>query len=357
MNHTHTPMEPDRSQREGNSIMPEALTGAEPLSQARSWGRLFWFFALLIGAFFLADAGLLWSVRRIGTSEMGVLNRVLTGKVNTDIVISGSSRALVHYDPREITRGTGLSAYNIGRNGSRTDTQVAILKGYLRKNTKPRLVIHNVDMHSLAASQEIYDSGAYVPYLHLPEIYDMVRTINHDAWKSKWLPLYGLAVEDMSFLWVKGLVNLALRPSKDELIQGYHPRHLEWTGDFARYLASNPDGIVPETDDRGPVYFEELMQVCANAGVPLILVYSPEYRELQQHVKGRKELMARYQGVADRHGVPFWDFSGSPLCERKELFYNGSHLNATGSGLFSQELTQRLVAHLGKTRNSPSPGP
>lgn len=312
-----------------------------------AWARLAYFFISLVGAFWLADALLLWSVRRISDSEMGVLNRALNGRINVEAVITGSSRALVHYDPREIARATGMTAYNLGRNGSRTDTQIAVLKAYLRMNTKPRLVIHNVDGHSMAVSRQIYDAGAYVPYLHVPEIYDMFRAVNTGAWKSRWLPLYGLAVEDMSFLWVRGVVNV-VAPPRDKLIQGYEPREVEWTGDFDRYVARNPGGAVPETDERGALYFEELLSVCVKSGVPLVLVYSPEYVGLQRHTRGRADLMARYQSLADRHGIPFWDFSGSAVCDRKEFFYNGSHLNARGSSIFSKELAERLAAHVAK---------
>ena len=61
-------------------------------------------------------------------SKFGALNQVMAGQVNTDINISGSSRALSHYDPRVIQDLTGMSAYKNGMNASQIDLELTILK-------------------------------------------------------------------------------------------------------------------------------------------------------------------------------------------------------------------------------------
>jgi hypothetical protein len=43
-----------------------------------------------------------------------VWNRIVDGTINAEIVISGLSRALTHYDPRTIEERTRLTAFNIG---------------------------------------------------------------------------------------------------------------------------------------------------------------------------------------------------------------------------------------------------
>ena len=102
-----------------------------------------------------------FGLRRIETGGFGVTNRIVSGRVNAEIVISGSSRAFNHYDPRIIKAITGRSTFNIGRNGSQTDMQVAILKTYLQHNASPKLVIHNLDSFSFVTTKEIYDPAQY----------------------------------------------------------------------------------------------------------------------------------------------------------------------------------------------------
>ena len=105
--------------------------------------RIVLFFVLLIGVLFLLDAAINTGLRRLTTGPYGVTNRIVQGRVNAEILISGSSRAARHYDPRVIEAVTGRSAFNIGVNGARIDLQLALLKTYLNHNTKPALVIQD----------------------------------------------------------------------------------------------------------------------------------------------------------------------------------------------------------------------
>ncbi len=90
--------------------------------------RIVAFFAVLIAVLFGTDALVNTGLRTIDTSAFGVFNRIARGGIDADIVVSGSSRALNHFDPRIIERRTGRTAMNIGMNGSQTDMQVAVFR-------------------------------------------------------------------------------------------------------------------------------------------------------------------------------------------------------------------------------------
>src|SRR5688572_20989184 len=167
--------------------------------------RIALFFLITIALAYTTDLLVNIGLRRVNTSGFGVTNKIVGGAIDADIIISGSSRALVHYDPRIIQGITGRSTFNIGRNGSQTDLQVAVLKSYLTYNTKPNLIIHNLDLYSFITSREIYDPAQYMPYLSDPAIYAGVCRVYSDAWKWKYLPLYAYLVEDMRFTWIKGI--------------------------------------------------------------------------------------------------------------------------------------------------------
>jgi hypothetical protein len=305
--------------------------------------RIVGFFCCFIGLLFATDRAINYGLRRIDTSAYGVTNRILSGKVNAEIVVSGSSRALTHYDSTIIANVTGHTAFNIGRNGSQTDMQLAVLRAYLKHNAKPRLVVHNLDLFSFVMSQEIYDAAQYMPYLHEDAIYDAVRKIYPDAWKWKYFPLYGYVVEDMRFAWVLGLKRVAgLQPPEDHVL-GYVARNTRWTGDFEKFRAANPMGVTFKIEPAGVRVVTELVELCHSQQIPLLMVYSPVYYEMQSLERNRRAIFAKFHEICDRYGVRFWDFGDSSIARDRANFYNSQHLNAVGASAFSLEFAQRLA--------------
>ena len=193
----------------------------------------FGFIALLI---FSLNAMITAGLRQIKTSQYGVSNRIMHGDINAQIIITGSSRAVSHYDPRIIQGRTGRSAFNLGRNGSQTDMQIAVLKAYLEHNRKPDVIIHNLDGFTFVTTREVYDPGQYVPYLRDEEIYRPLRHINPMIWRSRYLPLYGYVVDDMRFNWVTGLRGLLGWQPREDFFQGFNPRSGGWSDDFDQLL-------------------------------------------------------------------------------------------------------------------------
>jgi hypothetical protein len=316
--------------------------------------RIVCFFCLIVILLFGLNTMINAGLRRIKTSQFGVSNKIVQGKINAEIVISGSSRALTHYDPRIIERTTGYSTFNIGLNGSQTDMQLARLKAYLKHNQKPKLLVQNLDLFSFLTSHEIYDPAQYVPYMNEESIYAGVRRVYPDAWKWKYLPLYGYAVEDMRFNWMVGLKALVGIQPKEDHFDGYHPRDTSWTGDFEKFRANNPAGVVVETESQGVRDFEELLRLCAQEGIPVLVVYSPEYYEMQAITPNRKEVLGRAKQIAAHFGFPLWDYSESPICRDRSNFYNSQHLNRSGASAFSDDFAKRLVgAGLVSRRDTP----
>lgn len=284
-----------------------------------------------------------FGLRRISTSAFGATNRLVNGKINAEILITGSSRALVHYDPRVLESVTGLKTFNIGRNGSQTDLQLAFLKTYLLHNAPPRLLIHNLDLHSFATSHEIYDPAQYLPYLNEQPIYDAVRRVYPDAWKWKYLPLYGYVVPDLRLTWLLGLKGFAGFEPPEDHINGFVPRAWAWTGDFEKFRRDNPNGVHTTLEPQGIRDLEELLALCKARGIRILLVYSPEYFEVQALQTNREQIVAQFRELSSRFAAPFWDFSDSSLGRSRANFYNSQHLNAEGAAAFTNELARRLA--------------
>jgi hypothetical protein len=276
----------------------------------------------------------------------------MQGKVNAQIVITGSSRALAHYDPRTIEAATGHTAFNLGRNGSQTDMQVAFLKAYLAHNQKPEVVVHNLDAFTFVTTHEVYDPVEYTPYLHDHNLYDALRKINPNIWKTRYIPLYGYVVEDMKFVWILGLRGFWGWSPREDYFLGFNPRSKNWTEDFQSLKANHPNGVSFDMEPKGIADVEELIRVCEANGIRLIFAYSPEYSEMQTLTNNRPQIFAEFRELARRSNVPFWDYSKWRYSDDKSFFQNSQHLNSDGAEVFSDDIANQLRSYLAAQSDS-----
>jgi len=328
----------------GVAVAQDPVRTARPRTTGSGVMSLCGFLLLLIGTLTVTDRVVDVGLRRIDTAAFGVFNRIVGGQINSAILVTGSSRALTHFDPRSIERATGRTAYNIGINGSQIDMQVAVLKTYLKHNAKPQLLVHSLDSFTFVTSHgEVFFPGQYLPYLNEDDIYDALKRIDPNIWKAKYLPLYGYSVQDMNFTWAKGLAGvMGWNPAEDRY-QGFQPRHARWTGDFERFKEGSRSGVRFEIEAAGVQQLEELLRLAQAQGIRVLLVYSPVYHEMQSLETNRHEIFARFRELAARYGATLWDYSESPVSLRKEYFYNSQHLNAEGAAVFSDEFARALA--------------
>jgi hypothetical protein len=331
----------------GSAAMHIALTASWRRVAGSGILRIACFFGLIILLVYGLNAAINSGLRSLTTNQFGVFNRMVGGTINADILITGSSRALSHYDPRIIESTTGLPTFNLGLNGSQTDLQLAVLKTYLKHNRKPRIVLHNLDAFSFVMTREVYDPAQYMPYLGENDIYDTLHHVNPKVWwKCKYLPLYGYAVHDMRLDWMLGPLGLVGWSPRQVFFQGFNPRVGRWTEDFASFKAANPDGVSFEIQPAGVQVMRELIQVCQQNGIRLIFVYSPEYREMQALTRNRAAIFNEFHELSQDYSVSLWDFSNWDHAGEIEYFRNSQHLNAEGAELFSTDLAHRLVEEL-----------
>jgi hypothetical protein len=320
--------------------------GAGLLEHVSYLKRLAWFFGLIAVLAFGLSAFITSGLRSLKTTQFGVSNQIMEGKVNARVVITGSSRALSHYDPRIMERVNGVSAFNLGRNGSQTDMQLAVFKAYLAHNRKPDVVIHNLDAFSFVTTREVYDPAQYVPYLYDQELYAALKRIDRNTWKSRYVPLYGYVAEDMRFSWMLGIsAHLGFSPEQ-EFFQGFNPRSKGWTNEFDSFKASNQRGVSWGIEPAGLQLVDELVRVCQQKGIRLIFVYSPEYSEMQNLTTNREEIFGHFRDLSAKYNVPFWDYSNWKYASTTDYFTNSQHLNSRGAAVFSEDVSNRLKEYL-----------
>jgi len=316
-------------------------------------------FALLVAGIAIGLHMLLMHGLRSRTTDVfGVWNDVVGGRAQADVLFTGSSRSLVHFDAEAIGKRTGLRAYNIGMDGTQLDLQLGRLRTYLAHHPAPRLVVQEVDIISLEPDSALYFGQQYAPYLDQPAVYQAVRGVAPDHWKDRWIPLYPFMRHGpgLAGLAVKGLLGLE-DTLHDPVHLGFELRDWPWEGSFDNFVREHPTGVRYHESAHSVERLRELIRTAREAGARVALCYTPELVENQRITLNRATILATYARVAEEEGAPFWDLSAEPFCNDRSFFYNSQHLNARGVTRLTPLVADRITSLLDGGPQSPNARP
>ena len=278
----------------------------------------------------------------VAIGEYTTWNDLNEGKINSDIVIYGSSRAWKHLSPKIITQKTNISAYNLGIEGHNFWLQNLRHEILLKKNKKPKLIIFSVDIFTLQKNKDLYNSEQFLPYMlwnnQIEETTISYNGFNRFDYNIPLIRYYGKYKE------VVTAVSVFLKPTNNKIkrVNGYQGQNKKWSDDFSKAkLKMNKYKI--SLDEKTVVLFEKFLKDMNEEGVKVVFVYTPEFIEGQKFIQGRKELISLYSKFSKQYNIPFYDFSKDAICYRKDFFYNSNHLNKEGAELFTRKFVDTLL--------------
>lgn len=268
--------------------------------------------------------------------EYSTWNAIIDGKVNSDIVIYGSSRAWKHINPTMINKSLNVSTYNLGIDGHNFWLQYLRHSLLLENNTRPKLIILSLDVFTLQKVDDLYNLEQFLPYmLWNTKIKDATISYNGYNLMDYNIPLIryfgrGNAIQTS----MKG-------KSQVERIKGYQGQNQQWNNDFdkAKSVMKNYEKSL---DTASIILFEKFLKECRNKKIKIIFVYSPEYIKGQKFIKNRSQIISLYKKMSNKYNIPFYNYSNDPLCFKKKYFYNATHLNKTGAEIFTKKLIDSL---------------
>jgi hypothetical protein len=272
--------------------------------------------------------------------EYSTWNDILDGKINSDIVINGSSRAYEHINPVMIGEQLHVPTYNIGMSGHNFWLQYLRHSLLLENNIKPKLIIHSVDIFTLEKKKNLSNFVQFLPYM-----------LWNDKIKNATISYNGFELIDYTIPLIRynksrDSKKIALSMAKVETdkvarIKGYQARDIQWNSDFdkAKNKMKNYD---LKLDNASVVLFDKYLRECKFKNIKVILVYTPEYIEGQKFVKNRDKIISLYRNFSKKYDIPFYDYSNDSLSFQRKYFYNAEHLNKAGSELFTQKLIDTL---------------
>lgn len=276
--------------------------------------------------------------------EYLVWNAIYDRRIDADIAIYGSSRAWHHFDPQIIEDSLAATAYNFGIDGHNFWLEYLRHKEYLRYNKKPKLILLSVDVFSLEKKPELFNADQFLPYLFRKDVRDFTSSYKGFSWFDYRLPLlryYGKAeVMAQAAKTFAGMERGA--PAREK---GYRGVNQKWNFDMDIAKKKMKHYRV-NLDTASIRLFDIFLAECRDQGIPVIIVYSPEYISGQQFTQNREEGMNLYRDFAKKYNLLFLDYSGDEICTHKEFFYNATHMNRLGAELFTRKLVTDLKNRL-----------
>ena len=279
------------------------------------------------------------------SGEYATWNNLYQGKINNDIVIYGSSRAVVQIDPRIVEDSLQRSCYNLGIDGHNFWLQYFRHKELLTYNRQPTVIIHSLDVTTLTERGDLFNSDQFLPYMLFDEEIQL-NTNDYNffsAWDFK-VPLVRFLGKGRAMLHATKLL-FGGQPDSVGRTNGYQAQWQGWNADLeiARKRLSS---YTIELDTNAISLFRNYLRECRDQSIRVILVYTPQYIEGQDFIQNKESILNIYRSLAKEHDVPFLNYSDDPICQSKAYFYNSGHLNKDGSALFTRKLGHVLRGYL-----------
>jgi len=262
------------------------------------------------------------------------LEKIITGELDKDIIILGSSRAARNILAEEIESKTRISSFNLGFPGSDIDFHSFLLKSLIDAGTKPRIVLLVLDPVTFKKSELTFRMDKLYPLMKYDAMNKVVCT--RDG-KSTFFSKISIAYRVREnfpmnyFRW---------KPDKFEVVKENGSMPLEgkselWNPDTFNYSYFSQY----DSSDEAEIYqniINDIVFMCRNNNIKLIYVYPPNFAPFQASFVDRVQNL-----TSDSIPSIIYDLNDS-IYHKVEYFYDGGHLNTAGAKIYTNEIIKSL---------------
>ncbi len=299
------------------------------------------FFLLLIMGAYIIDAFLTENLKKYPVGDSGIWNEIFAGRVNSEVVVYGASRAWVHFDPRIMEESLGMTVYNLGVDGHNFWLEYLRHSMLLKYNTKPKVIVMEISQNTLAKRKDLYGLDQFLPYmLNQPQVEAAISSYEGYRYLDFHIPLFRYYGKAEAL--VRALIQF-LNPShySPNRVKGYQGKNSAWSGDWERVKRDlQPSKAVNDLESIR--LFDSFLEECRILGIKVVFVSSPEFIEAQQYVTNREEIFSIFEAMSAKYNIPYLDYSKNFISYKTEYFYNSGHLNKGGAELFTKKLVVDL---------------
>ena len=258
------------------------------------------------------------------------MSYIVDGHLDSDLWILGSSRAWVQYNPRILDSILNVDSYVFGFNAQSLFLELQYYKIARIYNPKPRFLILDIFFSSLTMEEAPISRYFFMPYVNNYKVRNIVKNNVILSPAYLFMPYYRYFTEKDNDRWYEN-------PAGYEY-KGFEAKPFHWSGDDMNSL----DTVHYKCELEAIELLNDFLTECRRDRIRVILVHSPFYYEGFKKIHNHEQMMALFRDIANKHNVPFIDYTTSPICIDTANFYNAMHLNAQGADLFSTQLAHDL---------------
>ena len=264
-------------------------------------------------------------------------NEVFYDTTHYDLLISGSSRAWVFYNPMILDSALNVNTYNLGLDGHGITTQVARYHAYRTTHPKPKCIVQTIDFFTLQPSNK-FEREQFLPYLMFDGLFDEIDEEEGFSYIDKYVPFVRyIGYRDVIFEGI-GLSNDIVRYS--DLYKGFATSDACWDPS----IPYTTDSLMFMCEEKPKEVFESFIKELRENNIEVVLAYGPIYRGRmdKEPSEEEKKMYAYFWDCAERYGCHILNYLWDDICASTEYFYNATHVNAKGSKIVSEKLAHDL---------------
>ncbi len=274
-----------------------------------------------------------------GLGEVSVWSDIYHNEINANLLIYGSSRAWVHFNPNIIEDSLNISTYNLGIDGHNFRIQYLRHLEFMKNNHKPRYIIHSLDCFTFQKRKDLYNYEQFLPFMLFNfNMFNYTYSYEGFNFFGYFLPLIRYSGLSNIFEYLFNSNDISQNYDRNK---GFRGQDKNWNNDLEKAKSKlNSYNIRIEKSEI--LLYESFLNDCKQKGIEVILVYSPEHIDGQKFVENRHVVFTLFKYLAIKYNLHFIDYSNDEMCYKYEYFYNSSHLNKTGANLFTSKLCSDL---------------
>lgn len=286
--------------------------------------------------------GLQWFMcEGLRRNEKGVYEKYHTlflKKNNYNSLIIGSSRAEMHMDVNLLDSLTMLNSYNAGVSGATTRIAYSVLKSYLVNSAMPKVVFFECDFHICHLKTDtIFNFPRYFPFLSNDELYRSYKAIDKRFVQFKYNPFYSLPYMGINYIspalygWMG-----KIGPYDQYYSNGFFKNTV--IDHYDHFNTSRYHGYIhPETR----AYLDSIIHLCKSRNCRLVFTMSPAYKDAQQEVVNKAQIVKQYQNIAFTNHISLLDYSSdTTIINQKNLFEDNYHMLYRGARLYTHKIAR-----------------
>ncbi|MEI8052830.1 MAG: hypothetical protein WCH52_03700 [Bacteroidota bacterium] len=294
-------------------------------------------FLLFLVGFFLADKLLIIVRNSAPDREVDKrMEQLYQGKINSDIIILGSSRGARDVIARQLSDSLKISAQNFSFPGSGVEFHDYLLSEILKNSKhKPKLLILNVDDPeelNTNSSRLNFRLDRFYPFVKYPQALDeLIKRGEKNYWLSNLFIVHQMSIDnfDLRKRHYKALDTVLQDGSMP--ISFTDPR---FTGIFKDTLEYYE---VKRETETGLNSFLNIINQCKKNNIELVIISPPNYYKT---IYGFRERIVSL--VNNNAHLYFHDNNLHNYSKEAKYYFDDVHLNKSGAILFTSELVDYL---------------